>query len=369
MRCTWIYYNDSVASVGGRWSSDTASVRYRLLIPVQALQGLGHEIDLVNVGTDTTFDAIDPVAGDVIVLSKIFVPSMDDFAAVSALSLQLVRAAKARGQRVVADMSDHHFDHQVYGAYFRTLVQEADLVVASTSSMADSVRQHTASPVHVISDPYEGIRQPARFTAPTRRGGRLVSQVFRTVIGAGRTPRRLHLLWFGHGTNLDTLVGLVPDLMRLAGRYALELQVVTASKTGADRLCEELDRAYAPLCRFSFSEWSVETTQQALRDCDVVVIPSRSNDTGKAVKSPNRMIESVWAGRYVAAHPVPSYREFAPYSYVGDDIVKGIEAAVAAPRRTRRKIEAGQRHIAEHYAPAAIGRQWEAVLTSAAGGA
>lgn len=366
MKCTWIYYNDCITSRGGRLHSDVASVRYRLLIPMQALRQFGHETHLVNLSPDAAFEAPPALAGDVVVLSKIFVPSMDAFPAVSALSLDVMRAAKARRQRVIADMSDHHFDHPVYGAYFRTLVQEADLVVASTPAMADIVRGHTDRPVQVIGDPYEGVRQSARFAVPTRRGGRLLTQALRALMRAGRAPQRLKLLWFGHGTNLDTLVDLVPSLLQLTERYAVELHVVTASKTDADALCRRLDTSYAPVFRVRFSEWSVEKTQEALRDCDIVVIPSRTEDAAKAVKSSNRMIESLWAGRYVCAHPVPSYREFENYAYVGDDIVTGIKRTLEAPRRARRMIAEGQRHIEAHYAPTLIGRQWEEALTGAA---
>jgi glycosyltransferase involved in cell wall biosynthesis len=359
MQLSWIYYNDTVVSERGGLHSDIASVRYRLLIPMQALKALGHEINLVNVTPKTSFEALGNLPGDVLVLSKLLMPWANVFAAQSALTLRLVRTAKARGQPVIADVCDHDFEHPVFGPHFRELVQAANLIVASTPTMEAIVRQYTERPVVVIGDPYEGKRCPAQLKAPSPRGGRLATRMIRAMLGP---QRRLGVLWFGHGSNLDTLAALVPELIRLTERYRLEVHVVTAAATGAVELCERLEEAYSPLCSFRFSEWSVAATQSALEDCDVVIIPSRADDMAKAVKSPNRMIESLWAGRYVAAHAIPSYEEFATYSYVGNDIVQGISAALANPRRTCRLIRAAQNYIAERYSPVAIGRQWDTVL-------
>lgn len=76
----------------------------------------------------------------------------------------------------------------------------------------------------------------------------------------------------------------------------------------------------------------------------------------------NSEVRSAWSGRFVVAHPIESYRELDRYSWIGADVVHGIEWALANPREVRRRLEAGQRHVAERYSPSAIALQWDAAF-------
>lgn len=362
MQITWLAYN--VKENGGRLFSSAASVRYRLIIPAQALSAIGHHVNVMQVGLDTVVEeTAKKITGEVLVIPKLVNPDAGTFERMAGLTLDLLRAARENGQRVVVDISDDHFNHPRYGSHFREMVRECDLVVASTPSMADSTRAYTPRPVHAISDPYEGVRQSPGFRLPSRRASRLLWRVLQAAVSGEARP--LRVLWFGHGTNFSAMVTLLPQFGRLLDRYAVEVHLVTSADIGVAELCERFNRDYSPACKLRFSPWSVETTWRALEECDLVVIPAQLDDRAKIVKSPNRMVESIWAGRFVCANPVPSYQEFGECAWIGEDIVGGIEWAVRNSREVMRKLKAGQDHVARHYAPEAIARQWEAAFTAA----
>jgi hypothetical protein len=234
--------------------------------------------------------------------------------------------------------------------------------------MAAIIRGHTPRPIHAISDPYEGVQQAPRFRPEPPKASSLLWSVLRDLVSGGkRLPVRL--LWFGHGGNLSSVVAMLPRLARLADRYAIDLHIVTSPDTGAEKLCESVNQGGAPAFRLRFSPWSTQTTWRALEECDLVIIPAQLDDPAKTVKSPNRLIESLWAGRFVCANPVPSYEEFGEFAWLGEDIASGIEWAVQHPREVMRKLKIGQDYIARHYAPDVIARQWEAAFVAARGGA
>lgn len=363
MQITWLGYN--IKQHGDRLYSSAASVRYRLIIPARALSAIGHQVRILPVRLDSGLEEVlNGITGEVLVIPKLVNPNATAFEQMAAFTLELMRTARKNGQHVVVDISDNHFEHPRYGAHFRRMVNECDLVVASTPSMAEIIRIHTPSPTHVVSDPYEGARQSPRFRPPPRRAPGLLWSVLKTVLAGGRLLP-LRLLWFGHGSNLESVIKLLPQLNRLRDRFTVELHLVTAADTGAEALCERFNQDYSPACKVRFSPWSVETTWRALEECDVVIIPSRLDDPAKVVKSPNRMIESIWAGRFVCANPVPSYQEFEEFAWVGQDVVGGVEWAVTHSHEVMQKLDAGQRYIARHYAPETLARQWETAFTVA----
>lgn len=362
MKIAWVGCN--VERQGDRLYSSSASVRYRLIIPAQALIARGHDVRVLALGPDTGLEqAASDLAGDVVVFSKLIPPDPAAFGQMSRLTFDLVRKAREKGMRTIADISDDHFEHPRHGDHFRSLVQACDLVVASTSGIADVIRSHTARPIHIAGDPCEGVERSPRFQPPPRRAAGLLSGVVQSLVGGG--PRPLRLLWFVRGGNLRPALERVPQLGRLRHRHALELHLVTSADTNAGEICEQFNRDHPSLCGLRFSPWSLETMWRALEECDLVIIPSRTDDAAKAVESPNRMMESIRAGRFVCANPVPAYQAFDAFAWVAPDVVSGIEWALDHPREVVRKIEAGQRQVAGQFAPVAIAQQWESAFAAA----
>ena len=243
--------------------------------------------------------------------------------------VDLVASLKEAGIAVLADYSDDHFSNPERGEAYRALANAVDRAVASTPGLAEVIAQHSPVPVSVITDPVEGARGEPR--APEA------------------TP--LRLLWFGHPSNLDTLQYALPQLQGLP----VSVTLITAPRTGAEQLGAR------------FRPWSTQAVFDELRQCDAVFIPSNPYDPRKAVKSPNRFTESVWAGRFVLAHPLPAYQELADFGWVGEDLGEGVRWLGEHRDQALERIERGQAAIAERFSPRAVGAAWkEAILLARA---
>lgn len=324
-RVAWLSFAALRKTPGG-WTSDVASARYRMTIPARALADLGCDSFIVD----------DPLRlqkrasqADAAVFGKLVAPP-EQFAALAPKILELTQALRSAGVRVVADFSDDAFREPVRGPYFRGLANLADAVIASTEGMADILREETPAPVFVVTDPVEG-----------HRGAPAVWQA-----DAGRP---LQLLWYGHPTNLDTLDAGLVQIERVAGRVPIDITLVTAPGTRVAKV-----KRLVP--------WSTSALFDELRACDAVFIPSAPGERRRAIKSPNRFTEATWAGRFVIAHPLPSYDALSAYGWVGDDIGAGVEWLTQNPERALERIRAGQAGIETTFTPRAVGQQWKAAI-------
>jgi glycosyltransferase involved in cell wall biosynthesis len=245
------------------------------------------------------------------------------------------------------------------GGYWRELVRRVDLVVAGSDQLAELVRAHTAVPVTTIGDPVEGARAEARFAPPPARNW------FARLSGA--TTRPLSLLWYGHQSNLDEVAAFLPALRAwIAGQDrvdSVELELVSASGFGAEEAAARIGLEGA--LRMRFTSWSMAAQQQALRDCDLVVIPATVDAAQKRVKTANRLTEALWAGRPVLAHAVPSYLEFADCAWIGEDLAAGLDVALRHPEAVVRQVRAGQDLVGRRYSPEAVGALWAQAVRGA----
>jgi SAM-dependent methyltransferase len=304
-----------------------ASARYRVLIPAQSLARLGHAVQLVTVPEGTPPPPqLSQLACDALVLSKSYNPGNE----------QLVRDVKARGVRVIADFCDDHFADPRIGPHFRNLALLADEVVAATEAMAAAIKAHTGREARVITDPVEGPRREPRF--------------------APRLPR-LRVAWFGHPSNIPGLIDRADELKALAGSMPVRLQLVTQVEALRRDFAQALAALDPARLQVELVPWSAQATWKALEDCDCVWLPIAAMDKN-VVKSPNRLVESLWAGRLAVADALPSYAPFAEYTPVGQGLVQGIMAALADPSVTERRIREAQRRIARGHSGFEIGRLW-----------
>ena len=316
MRIVWVSFAPLRKTPAGL-TSDLASVRYRLALPAQAIAGS----KLTHIGPGANRRTLlERFAGaDAAVFGKVF------DAALGEPALELAAALRQRGTKVIADFSDDNFVEPAVGPVHRALANMADAVVASTPGLATVLKEYTPVPVRVVTDPVEGARGAPRESL--------------------RVPPRL--LWFGHPLNLDTLRRALPQL---AG---CPLTVMTAAGAGAEGLGER------------FRPWSAEALFEELGECDAAVLPSIPEDPRKAVKSPNRFTEALWAGRFVLAHPLPAYEALAAFGWVGEDLGAGLGWLREHFGQARERIRVGQDWIEQHCSRAAIGRAWQAVVMGA----
>jgi glycosyltransferase involved in cell wall biosynthesis len=365
MNVTWLAFDDISATAAG-WYSPVASLRFRMLIPLPHLEALGHGVTVVRVGPEDRLEEVTARAsGDVVVFSKVMNPGDEAFRRLARLALDLQAAVQRDGRKVVVDICDDLFGVPVYGEFLRALTEGADLVVGSSEPLAELVRARFSRPARVAEDPFEGERGEPRFAPPPRRARGLIGKAIQHSTRPGAAQRALRLLWFGHGSNLPAAMDFIPELQRLVGRYTPELTLVTTAESGAPGLCEAFNAEHGALCRLNFTPWSPEAMRLAMTDCDAVVIPTRLDDPTKLVKSSNRLVQALWAGRFVIAHPVESYRALGAHAWIGTDLVAGIEWALDNPREVTRRLAAGQEYVANRYSPAVIASQWAAALAKA----
>ena len=322
----------TMASVGQGPAGPTsmyASARYRVIIPALQLGRLGHTVQIATVAPGPLPPAFLQTPCEVLVLSKSYLPEHEP----------LVSAMRARGVRIVADYCDDHFERPDIGPWFTQLARIADVVVASTEAMAESVRRHSGRDAVVITDPVEGPRGVPRFEP--------------------KLPA-LRVLWFGHPTNLPSLANRAGELRELAARVPVSLEILTAPDAYAQQLVAQLAAQDPARIAVRITTWSLEATWKALEAADVVWIPV-ADAPGKAVKSPNRLVESLWAGRLVVADAIPAYQPFVDLVPIGTGLAAGVERALADPRGSEERIRQAQRRIAREHSAFECGRRWAAV--------
>ncbi len=218
----------------------------------------------------------------------------------------------------VYDICDDNIDCPERGAEYRAHLANANAVTCNSDAMRYIVHQKANRIATVIPDPYEHPEWEPSW-------------------GEG-------LMWFGHWTNLKTLA-----------RTGLEGVTVL---TNMDGVPDHYPAAKAA-AKTGFKRWSPEAMDEAFRSHAIVVIP-----TGRGIaKSANRLIESVRAGKFVVAEPLPAYEEFAEWMWVGD-LREGVEWAKQNRKSCLERVRACQDYIRDRYSPRTIGLKWERVLSS-----
>jgi SAM-dependent methyltransferase len=311
-------------------TSQLASTRYRVLMPALQLDRLGHQVQIASLPPGPVPPAFAQVPCDVLVFSKSFRPE----------HASLVDAQRERGARIVADYCDDHFANPEIGEWYTRLAKTADVVVASTPAMAEAVRRHAARDAAVITDPIEGRRSAPAF--------------------APRLPR-LKLLWFGSPTNLASIAERLPELGELAAHVPLDLTILTTPAPAVDRLLAQAIGQDPARVSGRVVPWSMDATWKALEACDVVWIPVVSGER-HSVKSPNRLVEAVWAGRHVVADAMPAYDPYADVVSVGQGLVKGVTDALADPAAVEKRIATAQRRVARAHSLFGVGLAWARAL-------
>jgi tetratricopeptide (TPR) repeat protein len=316
----------------GYKTSDLASARYRVLAPAAALEKMGWESEFVNEQNATLvggWGSAVPKAGDTVIISKVFT----DF------GLQLAKDAKARGAHVIVDFCDNFLNHSQRGALQQNLISIADKIIASTDVIAKAISA-TGKPVAmVISDPVEMQKQAIKFSP----------------------KKTLRLVWFGHANNIDTLARFLPELSQYADKQKLSLNVVTTLPNGA----EDLAKITPSHLSVEYTPWSAASTQKAIADCDIVVIPTLDSDI-KNAKSPNRLLEPLWCGRFVVAGPHPAYTPFAKYAWVSSNLIEGIDWAINNASEVKARVQLAQDEISANFSIDIISQKWHTIFNSPA---
>ena len=323
-----------------------ASMRLRALIPAHVL-ALGRPVHLVPprvFAADPTLAAFGDLAA--VIVGKLFpIGDLIRNPPVAEGLLARLRSTAAR-HPLLADLCDHlPAQGAVEGSDVpRGLVAglgEIARLTVPTAALAAALAPHAQRGISVIEDPYEG------------------------PLGAPRGPSAdgpVRLAWFGLIT-AETSRPLVAGLTRIARHgFGRRLVVEIVANPSAAAGVASLARDLAPALEIVMTSWSPDAAQRALAGADAVVLPQDTEAAWARVKSHNRLVEAIRAGRIAIASPIPAYRELSDHAWVGDDLAAGLAWALGHPAEAEARVTTGQSAIERRFAPAAVGRRWSEVI-------
>lgn len=340
--------------------SPHASVRREILIPAQLLaaRGIATQVISLPLWPAGQVDAIVDKA-DRIVFGKLFMHDGETPDTAYRANAQAYREVLARGPAAASSIfcfADDHFDAPEFARFYRDAAPTSAAWVASSEALQAVLHDKARCPLYVYPEVAEG---PAGAPRVPRRGwsvGLAVAAARRLRIGLD--PWRLRLLWFGHPTNVPSLLDGLPELRALAREVPLRLECVTEPGSGLEALTRRQPGTVSEDLKIVVRPWSVDYMPLALHDCHAVILPQHAQDPKKRAKSNNRMVDAINAGRFVVAQPIPSYQALKDFAWVGDSIAEGLRWLLAHPAQALQRVAAGQEHVTHHHSRAALGDFW-----------
>jgi SAM-dependent methyltransferase len=361
MKVAWL-----VDGVTGDWTagpkSAAASNRYRAIIPATELRRQGHAVELFSMSDREWSGRVQEFGIDVVVVSKQFGwQDRPRYERVAEHRMIGLRALAAAGVPVVVDFCDDHFGDGFLGPHWRTLATEADLCVAGSAELQDTVRRHTAAPVETIGDPIASPRFEPRVFKPRSmlQGG------IERLLGNATAAHRIRLVWYGNPSNADALFGWADRLVSVAADQPWWLSVVTNEAPSLAQRIDRFNASHGGKCVMELVPWAESTQWQTVEASDVVLIPADLSSPGKRAKTANRLTDALHAGRAVIASALPSYLPFTDSAVLTDDPVGALRQYLAEPASALARIRKGQAAATEHASPATIAAKWLAAVEQA----
>jgi glycosyltransferase involved in cell wall biosynthesis len=249
VRANWILGADATV----------ATTRLHGLLLLEPLEALGVRTRLLSRPRQALMDAPWPpdrqdevarlVSGEIVVFQKLRGPN--------AAAL----ADRLRGEAATVFVhGDHEPDNPV--------VLKCDAFIGSSRELTDFWRERGVANAHYIPDPAEWWCERSE------------------IDGTPREPGVVQLAWMGHRANWETLAPLRALLAELEGFRLLTV----ANHPEAD------------------IAWSPAAVRRAVASCDIGVVTTRSPPVS-TVKSSNRVVQFMAAGKPVVADRIPSYEE------------------------------------------------------------
>jgi hypothetical protein len=348
-----------LVNMNGHVTTFGASARLGSLAPARALMRLGYDARTFSTAGDEMPATRAAAGAKRVVLGELF-PTEGGWAGTTAIYRRLLAVIREPRQQVVFSIADDHFDEPDFRDFYAEVLPECLAVTTVSEHLAETVRKLTTRPVRIAPEPCEGERgSPQAFI--TRKPPGALAWLARR-IGLPEDLWRVRLLWFGYPANLPPLMEMLPGLDALARSYPLMLTLVTSRVPQLNALMTpERTRESSPL-RLHFVPWTPLVMQSVIESSDIILIPSAYRDPVRQAKSPNRLVSGLHGGRFVVAHPLPAYAPYADFSWIGEDLCKGVEWAIRHPREVIERIARGQAYIDGKHSAEVVARFWLDVL-------
>lgn len=226
---------------------------------------------------------------------------------------------KNAGSKVIFDICDNHFNRDAKDTY-HTMCDLADTVTCNTESMAKVIKEKTGKEAKLVKDP---------ITFPR----------YDVEINMDSDP---NILWFGHASNLSSL-------MAVASKIPYNITCIT----NIDKKISEGNVKAVP--------WEIGLVEHIIQFFDIVIIPTSEYRHYAQMKSSNRAVDALHAGRFVVTDNPRIYGEFSDFIWIGD-IAEGIQWYVDNPTQAYHKTKEGQLYVGVNYNHEVIHEQWKKVL-------
>lgn len=283
-------------------SSTLASHRMRVLKPAE----------LFNVGVDNIEARVSVRAikdADVNIFNKHFTQK-ENF-------LEL-RGGKSQGSKTIFDVCDDHFERE-NGDYYKAMCMEADTITCNSENMKKRIKEITQRDAIVIPDPITFNEGEIYYRHPERDENRYI--------------------WYGHGSNAEALV---PWL----------------DKVDSKVLC--ISDAHIRHDNVDYVPWKPRVVEKFILDADIVLLPTTKHPWTKC-KSPNRVVDAIYSGKFVIADNKEVYGEFKDFIYLIDspeEIPKAIKFYNDNPTKVVEMISKGKKYVSKRYSDGVILDGW-----------
>jgi len=195
---------------------------------------------------------------------------------------------KENGSKIILDYTDNHLNfNSSMSSFYKKSLSFIDGAVASSSFLANELKQKTTVPVKVIPDAIE----------------------IKSIKPISKKTDQLNILWFGHASNINYLIKFIDNLKNIKNKIKI---FILTNQQGLKILEQNMFNLHTNLSIYA-EIWSIESMISTSKICNLAIIPSDPNDLRKAGASSNRLITSFALGLPTAADIMHSYKEFNKY--------------------------------------------------------
>jgi hypothetical protein len=279
-----------------------ASFRYRTLSPAKELRELGHQTHIENKARP---DA------DIVVFSKHW--QYNDWSYAYFCSL--------RGQKVVFDVCDDHFDSK-HADHYKRMCDVATAVTCNSEVMAEVIQKHTGRVAAVVKDPVLTQRKLYQ-------------------------KRDASLLWYGQMANIQSLFTVYTEYVKVP------LEVVVPGPFEPPEYMRE--------DQVRWTKWFPNVIESAATRNTIALLPYR---TDRKAKSANRVLEALNSGLYVLTDPLPAVEDLERFGiwYLDEGLQEGVK--YYEENDLTGEMASAQRLIDLYYTPKAIAEDWQRVFAA-----